>query len=251
MQARYYKHSEFLHAKAGCNPSFIWRRILWGRQILQKGSRWRIGNGDRVQIFKDNCIPRPATFKPIFLSNLNKDARVAAMIDVGNNWEEGLIRQSFMKEDAEAIIKIPLPKENKEDEVLWHFDKKGQYSVKSGYQIALQIKYLDTPSYYGDAFKYWKDLWTLNIPEKIKIFLWRVARNLLPTAENLWRKKILSTPICRLCNKEVETITHSLLYCKNSHKIWRQAPFAVELHGGLNQDVLSSMQELYKKLTKS
>ncbi|KAL9413535.1 hypothetical protein AB3S75_042092 [Citrus x aurantiifolia] len=28
MQARYYKHSEFLHAKAGCNPSFIWRSIL-------------------------------------------------------------------------------------------------------------------------------------------------------------------------------------------------------------------------------
>ena len=49
---------------------------------------------------------------------------MVAMIDAENNWEEGLIRQSFMKEDAEAIIKIPLPKENKEHEVLWHFDKK-------------------------------------------------------------------------------------------------------------------------------
>lgn len=42
LQAIYYKQTDFLHAKAGCNPSFIWRSILWGRQILHKGVRWRL-----------------------------------------------------------------------------------------------------------------------------------------------------------------------------------------------------------------
>ena len=75
------------------------------------------------------------------------------MIDAENNWEEGLIRQSFMKEDAEAIIKIPLPKENKRMKCCGTLTKKGQYSMKSGYQIALQIKYPDTPSYSSDVSK--------------------------------------------------------------------------------------------------
>ena len=53
-----------------------------------------------MQIFNDNWISRPVTFKSIFSSNLNKHARVAAMIDVEHNGEEGMIRQSFIKEDA-------------------------------------------------------------------------------------------------------------------------------------------------------
>lgn len=31
LQAKYFKHSEFLGAKLGYQPSFIWRSILWGR----------------------------------------------------------------------------------------------------------------------------------------------------------------------------------------------------------------------------
>ena len=138
---------------------------------------WRIGNGDRVQIFKDNWIPRPVTFKPIFPSSLHEDDRVAEMISSENQWNEGLIHQHFREEDAEAIIKIPLPREAKDDEVLWHFDKKWQYSIKSGYQIAFQLKYpfqlkySNTLSYSGNVSKCWKDLWTLKLLEKIKIFL--------------------------------------------------------------------------------
>ncbi|XP_024043750.1 uncharacterized protein LOC112100097 [Citrus clementina] len=34
LQAKYYKHSSFLNAIAGSNPSFIWKSILWGRNKL-------------------------------------------------------------------------------------------------------------------------------------------------------------------------------------------------------------------------
>lgn len=35
-QARYYKAFEFLKAKLGHKPSFIWRSIVWGKQVIQK-----------------------------------------------------------------------------------------------------------------------------------------------------------------------------------------------------------------------
>lgn len=54
IKARYYKNTDFLNAKVGLSPSFIWRSILWGRQVLQKGTRWRIGNGEKIQIQASN-----------------------------------------------------------------------------------------------------------------------------------------------------------------------------------------------------
>ena len=39
LQAKYYKHSLFLNTTVGSNLSFIWKSILWGRQVIEKGAR--------------------------------------------------------------------------------------------------------------------------------------------------------------------------------------------------------------------
>lgn len=39
LKDRYFKHSSFIEAKLGSNISLVWTSILWGRQVLHKGSR--------------------------------------------------------------------------------------------------------------------------------------------------------------------------------------------------------------------
>ena len=39
LKAKYYKQTDFLKAKIGSNPSYIWRSIVWGRHVLQKWIR--------------------------------------------------------------------------------------------------------------------------------------------------------------------------------------------------------------------
>lgn len=39
LQARYFKQGKFMGATLGSKPSFIWRSILWGREIIFKGYR--------------------------------------------------------------------------------------------------------------------------------------------------------------------------------------------------------------------
>ena len=146
LQARYYQPKNFLNAKLGSNPSYIWRSILWGRQIICSGSRWRIGNGQNIQIHKANWIPKLSTFKPIFKPTLPPDALVSELIKYENCWDERLIYKHFQKMDADTIAKIPLPRRPSEDELIWHYEKNGQYTVKSGYQIALKIKFPAMPS---------------------------------------------------------------------------------------------------------
>lgn len=137
LKARHFKETDFMEAKIGSKPSFIWRSILWGRQILQKGARWRIGKGDKVLITTSNWIPRPTSFRPILAPSLPADAKVSELIYANHQWNNTLIEQHFAKEDAEIIKRIPLPRQPQNDELLWHYDKKGNYTVKSGYQLAL------------------------------------------------------------------------------------------------------------------
>lgn len=144
LQARYFKNCHFLNAKLGFRPSFIWRSILWGREVINRGIRWRIGRGDQVEIYRGNWMSRPLTFKPVSLPSLPIDVTVSELIDDDNQWKVGLIYQHFVKEDADTITRIPLPRQPTADQVLWHFDKKGNYNVKSRYQVALRITLEDS-----------------------------------------------------------------------------------------------------------
>lgn len=98
-------------------------------------------NGERVQIYKGNWIPGPTSFKGVSLPSLSINAIVSELIDVDNQQNEGLINQHFVREDAGMILRIPLPNKPMADQILQHYDKKGDYAVKSGCQVALKINF--------------------------------------------------------------------------------------------------------------
>lgn len=49
-KAKYYATCDFLQAKLGHNPSFIWRSILEAKNLLMASARWRVGNGKSIKI---------------------------------------------------------------------------------------------------------------------------------------------------------------------------------------------------------
>jgi hypothetical protein len=64
--------------------------------------------------------------------------RVADLMDLGfGSWDETLVQQTFSEFDAEAILKLRV-NQDLEDRPAWHFDKKGLFSVKSAYKVAVQ-----------------------------------------------------------------------------------------------------------------
>lgn len=58
-----------------------------------------------VLIYKDNWLPRPNTFKPIFPRTLSKDTAVADLMNAENQWDIDKLNQHFMNEDIEMILK--------------------------------------------------------------------------------------------------------------------------------------------------
>ena len=156
-----------------------------------------------------------------------------------------------MEEDIEVILKIMLPSGNKEDEVLWNFDKKKEYSVKSCYQLALKQNFLNEPKSSDSNSSHWKIPWMLDLLEKVKIFMWRALKNILPTAENLWKRKSLQEPICQRCKHKVESVSHALIECKAARKIWDLAPLTFQPSRDHNQDLFSAIQEMCSRSLKA
>jgi hypothetical protein len=59
----------------------------------------------------------------------------------------------------------------------------------------------------------WKVCWKLNVPNVVKLFLWRACNDLLPTKVNLSCKGINIYKLCPICQQEEEMIVHTLWNC--------------------------------------
>lgn len=51
-KSRYFRSVDILNAQLGSSPSFVWRSILWGREIINEGLKWRVANGASISA---NC----------------------------------------------------------------------------------------------------------------------------------------------------------------------------------------------------
>jgi hypothetical protein len=71
----------------------------------------------------------------------------------------------------------------------------------------------------------WKELWNLKIPGKVKLFAWRSCQNLLPTRDDLFKRKVIQDPSCPSCGLEVETVIHSLWSCPAAEDVWGRSFF--------------------------
>lgn len=49
MKAKYSPNSRFLNASLGHNPLYVWRSLIWGRDLLKIGFRWRVGSGSSIR----------------------------------------------------------------------------------------------------------------------------------------------------------------------------------------------------------
>lgn len=86
----------------------------------------------------------------------------------------------------------------------------GQYSVKSAYALLQEMK---GGNQLSSNSGFWKKLWNLKIPLKVKHFLWRASKDCLPTKDQLRIKRVNVDALCPTCNLEVETTTHAIISC--------------------------------------
>ena len=68
--------------------------------------------------------------------------------------------------------------------------------------------------------KFWKSLWQLRMPNKIKNFVWRACNEVLPTKMNLHHRHVTDLDICDLCGEFPEDTIHAIWTCKEVAGVW-------------------------------
>ncbi|XP_058783927.1 uncharacterized protein LOC131658676 [Vicia villosa] len=93
--------------------------------------------------------------------SLDEDCKVAALIDEDlRMWNRDLVFQAFDHDEATQIVSIPLSRSHMMDKRIWHFEKSGEYSVRSAYHLSLQIKDVKAPGPSSPPCKkLWKSIW--------------------------------------------------------------------------------------------
>jgi hypothetical protein len=67
--------------------------------------------------------------------------------------------------------------------------------------------------------KGWSSLWKTSVPSKIKVFLWRLAKQPIPTADVLAHRNMATSSTCSLCGAE-DSWRHSLIECNMANSVW-------------------------------
>lgn len=213
MRAKCFRDSSFLSAVPCENASMIWRSFMAARDILLKGCRVRIGDGDLVSVWGSPWLPCPSngcvtTLKRPELSSL----MVSDLFVPGCKiWDVEKVNAIFNERDCDLILSIPLTDRRMEDNWWWIGNKEGSYTVKSGYRMVRLMNGVEEGS--ESTNQVWSKLWKANAMPKMLNLLWRASTNWLPTKSKLLQRSVVDSTICPVCERMKKTALHILVTC--------------------------------------
>ena len=109
-RARHFPCDDILNSKKGCSPSYAWWSIHNSLKVIQKGTRWGVGNGRKIHIWEDKRLPTPTTFKVISPpSDFVDFPMVSSLVNDDNKWwKADVVYSLFLPFEANTILSIPL-----------------------------------------------------------------------------------------------------------------------------------------------
>ncbi|XP_024172036.1 uncharacterized protein LOC112178052 [Rosa chinensis] len=189
--------------------------------------RFRVGTGDHISAWHNPWMPLPNSFKPFTKSAVGlEELKVCDLILEGEHeWNIPLLEELFTPYEAAIIAGIPLSIRGGDDTLQWHFDRRGNYGVRSGYHVAqIEEGRADRASTSlgtcGINPSYWKAIWGANIPPKVRVFVWRLLKGILPTRAGLSHKVSLPDDHCVFCNQSIDDGLHVFRDCDVTSYFW-------------------------------
>ena len=228
LKAVYFPSNLFLEADLGPSPSRVWRAIVDGKEVLKQGLIRRIGTGEDTEVWHSNWLPRDGQLRPICCISDTPPGKVSELINpLTFTWDLQAVDTHFLPMDGELIRSILLSGRRQEDFWAWHYEKSGVFSVRSAYRMLVTtrerrsnwIEHNPGRSDVEADQKDWTDLWSVKVPSKIRVFLWRLAKHSIPTGDVRHRRNMAQTSNCSICGGQ-DSWKHSLLECNMARCVW-------------------------------
>jgi hypothetical protein len=168
-KARYFPKSSLFDAQLGHNPSYAWRGIWKSRHILMNGCRWIVGNGTKIKVMndpwlrdRDNAWVQSPQVQGVHDLTVND-----LMFPNLKVWDNAKIMSLFPVNVANSIIDIPLFDDIVEDKLIWVDSLDGEYKVRSGYNMILNVIGRVVADVNHDG---WNCLWRIHAPPRLNTY---------------------------------------------------------------------------------
>lgn len=103
-KGRYYANREFLECGKGYRPSYAWRSILFGRELLQQGLIKSIGNGRSTTVWGDKWILDEVPRRPVNRQSLiDVNLKVSSLLDNSGQWNSDMLIELFPPNEVVRI----------------------------------------------------------------------------------------------------------------------------------------------------
>ena len=79
---------------------------MWGHELIVKGSMWKVGSGNNMNVYGSFWILRPYSFKLFSLRVLPAITNVQELKTATGFSNEDLIRHCFVEEKPKLILQI-------------------------------------------------------------------------------------------------------------------------------------------------
>ena len=185
------------------------------RKPFKKGIRWVVGSGEKISFWYDNWVFQYLICSVCPVVSGSESLVVAQFINQDFQWDGPRLREHVSVEVFKAICSIFIPRYYLEDKLIWGLSVDGCYSVKSGVAL-LQGAGPEAVSPPKVPFLW---IWRLQVPPKIKFFIWKICNNGLPTKKRLEMSHIFVPLECVFCNHPSEDLIH----------IFGDRPFCVDV----------------------
>ncbi|KAE8779934.1 Heparanase-like protein 2 [Hordeum vulgare] len=200
-----------------CSHSVVsqfWKSIQDIKDDIRLGLRFSVGNGSGTQFWLDHWLagePLRLRFPRLFAIC---DDPIVLVSEAA--LEDGLhfaFRRSFGPAEVQEwdVLKevVPLPVSSVNDNVSWSLSPSGEFSVSLAYQALCRVPVLPWLS----------PLWKALMPLKIKIFVWQLLRDRLPSGTEVLKCHGPGNGTCPLCHVP-ETGTHILFSRVAAQALW-------------------------------
>ena len=89
-------------------------------------------------------------------------------------WKPDLIHQLFLPHEDTTILGIPLSRRCLPDKIAWAYSPLGLFTTSSAYKLLVSCDVIGQAgsSNMETQKQFWKGVWRLHIPNKIKHFIW-------------------------------------------------------------------------------
>ena len=101
----------------------------------------------------------------------------------------------------------------------------------------------------GPTTTWWKGVWKLSVPMKIRMFVWRVARGWIPTNSSLAKRGIQVDTRCPRCKITSETVFHAIWSCREIKPMWKATSWWGDIKGCFGGDIISLLMHIHSCLS--